>query len=134
MRQGGRIAYPQNINYYKVTIQRLICSGKHVITFKFGGAELEHDLFVVGKPRYGVQVTEGPDWKEMASKHRINLIHSTAQSDKEIGTVCELREHYDPYTYNRRDIQKTDKVKVQFGTFGVRSYKWGRDDEYKIDY
>ena len=128
MRQGGPIAYPQ---CYKVTIQRLICSGKHVITFKLSGGELEHNLFVVGKPQNGVHIKEGPDWHggtlHKSIHHRVNQRFTT----QSIGTVCEQND-YDPY--RKQGIQTTDMVYVQTATFlGVRSYKWGRYDEYEIE-
>ena len=49
---------------YKVTVKRVICGGKHTITFRLGAHTLEHSFTVVGKPRNGDRVKEGPDWKK----------------------------------------------------------------------
>ena len=129
---------------------RLVCGGRHSVTFKFGGSELEHSFTVEDQPAHGSRVKKGPDWKPALSAlphpythgHNQHVIGTVICSGGRpaggiimFGAVPNRPTGSCVYsTPQAVPVQESPgMVIVDEGSGIVGQYKWGKDGEYEIE-
>ena len=138
---------------YTITI-RLVCGGKHTVTFKVGKQEdkkWKFSFFVSGQPQHGVRVRKGPDWQlpqkttamsptnypahplavPTTSQHAMG---TTPNTHDELGTVDVYggQGAYPSHYYAHSTNQSTVCVRDSRSGY-VSYYEWGKGGAYEIE-
>lgn len=113
---------------YKVVI-KLVCGGKHIVTFKCGKSTASHSFTVSGKPKNGAKMKKGPDWenKETFRSHPL----AVTRDSKFVGSVDYETGSFGYCSHYGAVYQ--DMIPIINANGQLSWYSWGQNRKYEVE-